>query len=163
MHHKGGRVMNNGKAVERKDTVGKIAIILLIIAYAYSIISYLIQTIGNEKTNIEINIVLSVVNFLILIVLIILRNKNKTLFIVCNLLLACDLVALILLPLSSVAQIPSFMIMSELSYWTTVIEIFIKSWSSSILVIIGLLIVVIDALKQIRKNKSDKEQVSKSI
>lgn len=77
--------------------------------------------------------------------------------------MACDLVALILLPLSSVAQIPSFMIMSELSYWTTVIEIFIKSWSSSILVIIGLLIVVIDALKQIRKNKSNKEQISKSI
>lgn len=74
--------MDNGKAVERKDTVGKIAIILLIITYAYSIISYLIQTIGNEESSIEINIVLSVINFLIPVVLIILRNKNKTLFIV---------------------------------------------------------------------------------
>lgn len=133
--------------VDRKDTVGKIAVLLLIIDLVISIISNLIKNIGNGETNILLNIIISVVSVLIPILFIVIRNKNKTLFIICNVLLTCELIAVILIPLTYLSKVPDLIGLSLQIF----IEVVVMGWFNSALTIIGLLMVIIDAVKQLRK------------
>ena len=137
----------------KKDLMGITAIILISLNWLTAIVQYFIQTLSNGENIAILNIFLSLISLIIPVVLILLRNKNKTLFIICNILLALRLISILLSPLTSVFLIPTYLI-SSFSYFVHVLEIFIKSWGNSALTIIGLILVMVDTIKKIKsKNK----------